>query len=84
MTIEKCLSRCWNYKYAGVEYGQECWCGNSLNTVGDAGATPSSNLTDSKCGFKCPGNASEFCGAGGALNLYWFDLEKAVRNAGGS
>lgn len=84
MTISKCLSKCWNYKYAGVEYGQECWCGNSLNTVGNAGATPSANLTDSKCNFKCPGNSSEFCGAGGAMNLYWFDLEKAVRNAGGT
>ncbi|PVH86433.1 WSC-domain-containing protein [Cadophora sp. DSE1049] len=84
MTISKCLSKCWNYQYAGVEYGQECWCGNSLNTAGNAGATPSANLTDSKCSFKCPGNSSEFCGAGGAMNLYWFDLEKAVRNAGGA
>ncbi|KAG4434028.1 hypothetical protein IFR05_010482 [Cadophora sp. M221] len=83
MTIEKCLSRCWNYKYAGVEYGQECWCGNTLNLAGNAGATPSANLTDGGCGFKCPGNSSEFCGAGGAMNLYWFDLVKAVANAGG-
>ncbi|KAL2064374.1 hypothetical protein VTL71DRAFT_4868 [Oculimacula yallundae] len=83
MTISKCLSKCYNYKYAGVEYGQECWCGNTLNTVGD-GSAPSANLTDSKCNFKCPGNSSEFCGVGGAMNLYYFDFVKAAKNAGGA
>jgi hypothetical protein len=73
MTIEKCLSDCWMYQYAGVEYGRECWCGNSLNLA--AGAM---NVTDEKCGFTCPGNGSEYCGSGGHLSLFWFDVQKAL------
>lgn len=77
MTIEKCLSDCYMYAYAGVEYGRECWCGNSL-TTGYA------NMSDSQCSFSCPGNSSEFCGAGNRLNLYWYDFAKAARNKGNS
>lgn len=73
MTIEKCLSDCWMYQYAGVEYGRECWCGDELNL--GAGAM---NVSDEKCGFTCPGNGSEYCGSGGHLSLFWFDVEKAV------
>ncbi|KAH8591742.1 WSC domain-containing protein [Bisporella sp. PMI_857] len=82
MTIEKCLETCWKYAYAGVEYGRECWCGNTLNVAGNTGATPSTNVSDSLCSFTCPGNSSEFCGSGGRLNLYWFDQAKADRNSG--
>ncbi|KAI9461541.1 galactose oxidase [Russula earlei] len=45
MTVENC-----NFMYAGVEYGQECYCGNLSHA---------------------PANASEHCGAGNRLNLYW-------------
>ncbi|KAH8653201.1 WSC domain-containing protein [Tricladium varicosporioides] len=79
MTIELCLSTCYNYQYAGVEYGRECWCGNSLNL-----ATDVSNRTDSECSFLCPGNSTEYCGAGGRLSLYWFDNVKAAANSGNS
>jgi hypothetical protein len=78
MTIEKCLSDCWMYQYAGVEYGRECWCGNTLNT----GGSTSLNVSDSNCGFTCPGNNSEFCGSGSHLSLYWFDVKKAMMNNG--
>jgi hypothetical protein len=77
MTIEKCLSGCWMYQYAGVEYGRECWCGNTLNTGG-----ANLNVSDSGCSFTCPGNSSEYCGAGTHLNLYWFDVRKAMMNNG--
>lgn len=72
MSIERCLSLSYNYKYAGVEYGQECWVGNTLNVNGDgkAGTVKAGNLTDERCSFKCPGNATEFCGAGSVLSLY--------------
>ena len=78
MTIEKCLSDCWMYQYAGVEYGRECWCGNSLNLA--AGAM---NVSDEKCGFTCPGNGSEYCGSGGHLSLFWFDVQKAMGRCSG-
>ncbi|KAK6582207.1 hypothetical protein PZA11_004615 [Diplocarpon coronariae] len=84
MSIERCLGRCGprGYKYVGVEYGVECWCGNTLNLAGNAGATPARNVSDSQCSFKCPGNATEFCGAGSRLNLYYYDFAKAAANAG--
>ena len=70
------------YAYAGVEYGRECWCGNTLNVAGNSGSTPSKNVTDSQCSFTCPGNSTEYCGAGSKLNLYWFDSVKARKNNG--
>lgn len=75
------------YQYAGVEYGRECWCGNSLNWAGDSGATPGKNLTETtagaQCNFICPGNSSEYCGSGSKLSLFWFDSVKAAANAKG-
>lgn len=85
MTIDKCLSNCYAYKYAGVEYGRECWCSNSLNWAGNSGATPGANLTNvgnKDCGFTCPGNGSQYCGAGSRLSLYYFDFAKAAKNNG--
>jgi hypothetical protein len=70
MTISRCLSQCTQYAFAGVEYGQECWCGNTLNLAGNAGAVPGHNTTITECNFRCPGNQAEFCGAGGRLITY--------------
>ncbi|RFU77686.1 wsc domain-containing [Trichoderma arundinaceum] len=70
MTPQICLSRCNQYKYAGIEYGQECWCGDALNLAGWADSTPGKNVTSSECNMVCPGNATEFCGAGNRLQLY--------------
>lgn len=70
MTIDKCLERCWDFNYAGVEYGRECWCGDKLDFVGNAGATPGKNVTDDKCWFLCPGDDMKYCGAGGHMSLY--------------
>ncbi|EPE28663.1 Quinoprotein alcohol dehydrogenase-like protein [Glarea lozoyensis ATCC 20868] len=75
MTISMCLTACSNYLYAGVEYGRECWCGNKLNT-----GTTSQNLTDSQCNFLCPGNSTEYCGAGSKMSLFWYDRQKAISN----
>ena len=63
MTLELCESFCSGYKYWGVEYGRECYCGNSFN----AGSivAPASD-----CWFLCPANNLEFCGAGLRLSTY--------------
>ena len=31
----KCMNKCSenNFKYAGVQYNYQCWCGNSYNMV---------------------------------------------------
>ena len=70
MTIDKCLERCWDFNYAGVEYGRECWCGDKLDFNGNAGATPGKNVTDDKCWFLCPGDDMKYCGSGGHMSLY--------------
>jgi beta-glucosidase len=63
MTVEACESECLvaNYAFAGVEYGNECWCGNTM---------PPTAATASDCSMACAGNAAEMCGAGGRFNLY--------------
>lgn len=64
MTVENCLSACAQYQYAGLEYGGECWCGNTLAT-GTAKAT-----AESQCGLTCSGNKTQICGDGNRLTLY--------------
>ncbi|KAH6874786.1 cell wall-binding protein [Thelonectria olida] len=70
MTVEMCLEKCWAYKYVGVEYGVECWCGNALDLDGNNAATPGKNVSDSDCNFLCPGDKLAYCGAGNRLNMY--------------
>ncbi|KAG7104597.1 WSC domain-containing protein like [Verticillium longisporum] len=70
MTTKACAERCWDYGYAGVEYGRECWCGNTLNFAGNTGATPGKNVTNAECKMTCPGDKNAYCGAGSRLSLY--------------
>ncbi|KAF8129080.1 copper radical oxidase-like protein [Boletus edulis] len=68
MTVESCINFCStganSYVYAGVEYADECYCGNSFTS----GAT---NVSLSECNMPCSGNSAELCGAGNRLNVYW-------------
>lgn len=64
MTLEACATNCVGFAYWGVEYGGECYCGNSLG----AGSILATNQAD--CSFTCPGNAYEYCGAGNRLEMY--------------
>ncbi|KAF6787081.1 fungistatic metabolite [Colletotrichum sojae] len=70
MTIDKCLGVCYDKRYAGVEYGRECWCGDSLSLGGADGTRPAANETGTDCSFTCPGNSTQFCGAGSRISLY--------------
>ncbi|KAI9051067.1 hypothetical protein LZ554_005175 [Drepanopeziza brunnea f. sp. 'monogermtubi'] len=62
-TIESCVAACSPYKYAGAEYGRECWCSDSLG-VGSVLAP------DSDCSMRCAGDQYEYCGAGNRLSVY--------------
>lgn len=64
-TAEWCIAGCKakGYAWAGMEYGQECWCDKSLNT----GAA---KLANTACNMLCPGNKREYCGAGSKLAVY--------------
>ncbi|KAJ6549867.1 WSC domain-containing protein [Mycena capillaripes] len=65
MTVESCLDSCaaGGYILAGVEFGDECYCGNALLYVYGVSEA---------CDMACSGNTSEFCGGPKALNLYQF------------
>ncbi|KAL8959074.1 MAG: hypothetical protein Q9193_003998 [Seirophora villosa] len=60
--VEHCDSR--GAKYAGTEYGGQCFCGNELiNSANHPG----------KCDFKCSGDANEICGGSAHLSIYSLD-----------
>lgn len=63
MTLETCASFCSGYTYFGLEYGSECYCGNSFGTG-------SVKTVDGECSMNCPGNTTQICGAGGRLTVY--------------
>ncbi|OLN96295.1 WSC domain-containing protein-like protein 3 [Colletotrichum chlorophyti] len=65
MTVEMCGSFCetGSWKYMGVEYGRECFCGNSTN----AGSLPAPLK---ECNMLCKGSRYQYCGGGSRLDLY--------------
>ena len=66
MTPASCIAFCNNkrYPFAGVELGQECYCGYVIG----AG---SEKKNDTECDFICPGALGEACGAGFRLNVFY-------------
>ncbi|CAG7847892.1 WSC domain-containing protein ARB_07867 {ECO:0000305} Flags: Precursor [Serendipita indica DSM 11827] len=67
LTIEKCQDACKaaNYVFAGVEYGAECYCSNTILATATA-AVPGA------CSMPCAGDAAEICGGGNAINIYQY------------
>ena len=56
-TPQKCIWECKKkgFAYAGVEYGNQCYCGNTR--------PPTSALLDpSQCNYRCEGDNSQMCG----------------------
>ncbi|OLN89009.1 WSC domain-containing protein-like protein 5 [Colletotrichum chlorophyti] len=60
----QCVSKCFGsgYRYAGLEFGCECFCGNTL----DNNNSPAS----SGCDMACAGNRADTCGGSGRINIY--------------
>ena len=56
-----------NAQYFGVEYGTECWISDPYpaTTFGTNGP-----IAEGLCGFTCPGNGTQYCGAGNSLQFY--------------
>ncbi|KAK7924877.1 WSC domain-containing protein [Apiospora marii] len=67
-TATQCLWQCaqFGYPIAGLEYGEECYCGDpeDLNAPGVA------KQVESSCNIPCAGNASAICGGGSRLSTY--------------
>lgn len=64
MTATGCANHCASKGFAisGVEFGQQCFCANSLDQ--------SSKVDDSKCAMPCVGAAGQTCGGDGLLSVY--------------
>lgn len=67
-TIELCAAGCKGFTYFGMEYANECYCGNTLGvgSINQTSGTPSAN----GCSMLCKGNAKEYCGGPGRLDVY--------------
>ncbi|KAJ7769311.1 WSC domain-containing protein [Mycena metata] len=66
MTLEACTWFCSSrqYPYAGLEYSQECYCGDALY------ATHGGPANASECGSACTGNSTEACGGNFRMQIY--------------
>ncbi|KAM0253661.1 hypothetical protein ACHAQJ_007173 [Trichoderma viride] len=67
MTVEACQTVCkgLGYVLAGLEFADECYCGNSL--ANGATIAPDGNA---QCNMNCAGNAAEICGGSNRLDIY--------------
>ena len=63
MTPEMCQDTCAEkgYAYAGVQFHDQCWCGNSLPPV---------MRPDTECNAPCKGDNSKMCGGGCRNSVY--------------
>ncbi|KAJ3716745.1 WSC domain-containing protein [Lentinula guzmanii] len=67
VTAASCSAACQteNFNIAGLENGQECWCGNVLSNS-------SIHVGDDDCRNVCISDHSEYCGAPNRLAVYDF------------
>ncbi|XP_039264424.2 uncharacterized protein LOC120340194 [Styela clava] len=71
MTVGSCLEFCrrQGYKYAGLEAGHACYCGNY-----GYGRYGQSSERGTRCATKCFGNKSQPCGGDGYVDVYRADI----------
>ena len=64
VTVPKCYNACKrrNYRFFGVQNGNECWCGNHYGRY-----SIRSNL---ECRSQCRGDKSTYCGGAWRNNVY--------------
>ncbi|KAH0611674.1 uncharacterized protein H6S33_010939 [Morchella sextelata] len=65
MTVAGCVGYCkaGGFRYAGMEYSTECYCGSAL-------AATAAKVNDGDCNMLCGGDAYAYCGSAGRLNIY--------------
>ncbi|MEE6468837.1 hypothetical protein FKM82_008391 [Ascaphus truei] len=71
MTISHCQDACAErtYLYAGLEYGAECYCGNSL---------PLNRAKELECNNECKGEKGSVCGGVNRLSVFRLDELQAL------
>ncbi|KAH7418127.1 WSC domain-containing protein [Cadophora sp. MPI-SDFR-AT-0126] len=62
-TVQDCVAFCKgnDYQYAGLEYGEECFCGASVNNI---------QADEADCDFSCTGDDTEICGGLDRVSIY--------------
>jgi len=76
---QSCLSLCKKagYIYAGLEYGIECFCGNSLPPT-------AKRVQDSQCNMPCSGKPDSTCGGYLAIDILWTGIQPLAPSKLGS
>jgi hypothetical protein len=71
MTVELCAASCAGFKYFGLEYRRECWCGDKLESGSVKAPT-------SDCKYTCQANPSQNCGGDDRLSVVAFESTPAT------
>ncbi|KAI1647215.1 heme peroxidase [Daldinia loculata] len=71
MTLELCATDCTGFEYWATEYGRECYCGNTIDSLSTA-------APDADCQMVCAGDRYEYCGAGNRLELYQLETASST------
>jgi hypothetical protein len=66
-----CMNQCaaFGYPASGVEFGQECYCGDITDVAANGGVFGEA----SECATPCPGDPIHLCGDGNRLNTYFWN-----------
>ncbi|KAF8151649.1 hypothetical protein B0H34DRAFT_801346 [Crassisporium funariophilum] len=66
-----CMTQCaaFGYSAAGVEFGQECYCGDISDVTANNGVFG----LQSECATPCPGDPLHLCGDGDRLSTYFWN-----------
>lgn len=75
-TLETCEAACQGYQYFGVEFSNECYCGNTINAGSVAQA--SDDVDTNGCSMLCGGNQTEYCGGANRLDMYQLNASLPV------
>ena len=70
-TYESCAAACLGWEFFGLEYANQCYCGNSM--ANGAVLQASSNPDINGCSMFCQGNSSEYCGGPNRLNVFQYN-----------
>ncbi|MCJ1473472.1 hypothetical protein MMC13_002123 [Lambiella insularis] len=67
-TVGLCAAACTGFVYFGMEYSNQCYCGNTIGpgTSEVTGTSPEIN----GCSMPCRGSSTEYCGGINRLDLY--------------
>lgn len=75
MNVETCTTACYElaFPYAGLEFGQECFCDTLMQTIVKAPET--------ECNMACPGDAGEVCRGDLRINIYFYNGTTSITAA---